>query len=382
MLSLVTAVVMGAAIASSSFVHAEEHHISLQDFKEWAARHGKSYEKKSMEDSAFAQWVKNIGIVEKINNSTSSTWKATVENKFGDISQEEFQKTFLMKQVETKSIVEQIKKKSHSPSSIIRKSGSRRVGEADATTYDWRDFGAVTEVKDQGSVGTCWSFSTIGNIEGQWFLSKDELISLSEEYLVDCDGSYDADLNHADCSVFGGWPYLAYDFVIDTGGVPTEEADPYCAGTGDCYPCMHGPVQYCGPPPYFCDDDRDAMCTETAKYATISSWEYMSNDETELKTKLANVGPLSALLDATNLQFYDSGVWSGQVEDHPFLGCSTEYLNHAILLAGYGTDEATKQDYWLVKNSWGVKWGEEGYFRITRGSGACGINTAVTSSYV
>lgn len=104
-----------------------------------------------------------------------------------------------------------------------------------------------------GSVGTCWAFSAIGNIEGAWYLNNNTLTNLSEEYLVDCDGSHDE--KHADCGVFGGWPYLAYDFVIGVGGggVPTEASYPYCSGTGECYPCMQGPITLCGPPPYYCD---------------------------------------------------------------------------------------------------------------------------------
>ncbi len=99
-------------------------------------------------------------------------------------------------------------------------------------------------------LGTCWAFSTIGNVEGQWALGpQKELVDLSPEYLVDCDGTHDE--KHADCSVFGGWPYLAYEFLINSGGVPSEKSWPYCSGTGNCYPCMLGPVSLCGPPPYY-----------------------------------------------------------------------------------------------------------------------------------
>lgn len=96
-------------------------------------------------------------------------------------------------------------------------------------SWDWVQHGAVTAVKDQGSVGSCWAFSTTGNIEGQAFMASKSLTSLSEEYLVDCDDK--------DCSVFGGWPYLAYQYIMESGGIPTEASYPYCSGVGTCYPC-------------------------------------------------------------------------------------------------------------------------------------------------
>lgn len=351
---------------------------SKQEFEAWALRMGKSYDDENHKDSAFAQWRLNLLTVERINNDSSSTWRATVENRFGDLSLQEYRRLVLMNRKTAKSFEEIAVLKNITHGTTI--GPFRSFQPTVAETFDWRDYGAVTAVKDQGNVGTCWAFSAIGNIEGQWYLSKKELVSLSVEFLVDCDGSFDAEQNHADCSIFGGWPYLAYGFVIDAGGVPTEAADPYCAGSGECYPCMQGPVKYCGPPPYYCDEDRDVTCTSTPKYAKINDWNPIPQDESIIQTSLTETGPLSALMDATNLQFYESGVWSGHLANHPLVGCSTDYLDHAVLLVGYGVDTTTGTDYWTVKNSWGDKWGEDGYFRIVRGTGECGINTAVTTS--
>lgn len=85
------------------------------------------------------------------------------------------------------------------------------------------------------------------------------------------------------------------------------------------------------------------------------------------------------VLSWTELQFYKSGIWTGG-SGGKWVQCSKEYLNHAVLLVGYGQENGT--DYWIVKNTWGTKWGEDGYFRILRGEGTCGINTGVTTSIV
>lgn len=97
-------------------------------------------------------------------------------------------------------------------------------------SFDWRERKVISSVKDQGSVGSCWAFSTVGNIEGQWALSGHPLVSLSAELLVDCDATFDPNKlarcfisnwflflltcsMNTDCGVFGGWPYLAYQYL-------------------------------------------------------------------------------------------------------------------------------------------------------------------------
>jgi len=344
------------------------------EFASWKQKFNRTYKTLVQEKDAFVNWTKNKEIVDRKNTHGSTLWSAEL-GKFADMSFEEFQKKMLM-----------------IPSSsarMPRKTSNKLKGSALKTlpaSFDWRTDGstaAVTSVKDQGTVGSCWAFSTIGNIEGQWALSGKGLTDLSPEFLVDCDGSHDD--QHADCSVFGGWPYLAYGFVIGAGGVPTEAADPYCSGTGDCYPCMNGPISLCGPPPPNCNKTITEQCAYQVPSASISDWSAVSTDEDEIAAALVAQGPLSVLLDASQLQYYKGGVWDGHLDSvSPALGCKPSNLDHAVLLVGYGVDSTTGTDvpFWTVKNSWGTNWGEEGYFRIQRGVGMCGINTAVTTSIV
>jgi len=95
-------------------------------------------------------------------------------------------------------------------------------------------------------------------------------------------------------------------------------------------------------------------------------------DEDEMAAQLVQRGPLSVLIDARLLQFYHSGIYRGWF-------CS-QATDHAVLLTGYGNSGSTP--YWLIKNSWGEKWGENGYFRLLRGKKKCGITTGVTTSCV
>jgi len=131
----------------------------------------------------------------------------------------------------------------------------------------------------------------------------------------------------------------------------------------------------------FSDKEIEEQCPVAEKAAHISDWMQISEDENVIADALVSVGPLSALLDATQLQFYDSGVWTGKIEGSPAASsCRQDSYDHAVLIVGYGSDNGS--DYWTVKNSWSEDWGENGYFRIARGVEACGINGEVTSAIV
>ena len=96
-------------------------------------------------------------------------------------------------------------------------------------------------MKDQGSLGTCWIFSTVGNLEGQKQINGGDLVDLSVEHVLECDSEYDDE--HGDCGMFGGWPFLAMQGIIKRGGIFADADMPYCAAVGygkdgSCMPCM------------------------------------------------------------------------------------------------------------------------------------------------
>jgi cathepsin F len=287
-------------LASSSI------HVVEDNFNSWKLKYNKQYKTKSNEENAIKNWNNNNEIISKINNNSKLSWKAEM-NKFGDLTSDEFKQLILIKDGINPTTIKKDYNINNNYTKVIK--DIKDI----PNSFDWRTAPtpAVTNVKDQGFAGTCWAFSTIGSIEGQFAIAGNELTSLSPEFLVDCDGDSDEVNNHADCSVFGGWPYIAYGYIIERGGLPSEAEWPYCSGNGQCAPCMNGPVSLCGPPPYSCDRTIDEKCkdfTNTKPYASISSWISVSEDEEIIASTLYSQGPLSVLLDASQLQFYKSGI--------------------------------------------------------------------------
>ncbi|ESO96545.1 hypothetical protein LOTGIDRAFT_159961 [Lottia gigantea] len=248
-------------------------------------------------------------------------------------------------------------------------------------SFDWRDKKMVTGVKDQGSVGTCWAFSTVGNIEGQWAMQGHPLSNFSVEQVVDCDGTEDVPDQKADCGVFGGWPFLAYQYIERQGGLESWDDYGYCSGNGKCFVCPAKGYNktLCGPPvPYCLKNESCEAKIDLSKFVPglkVTGWNAISKNETAIAYGLMKTGPLSVALNAEKLQFYKFGIF----EPH---FCDPSLLDHAVLLVGFGTEKTLfgTKDFWWVKNSWGAKWGYHGYFKIKRGAGMCGINTQVTSA--
>nr|AAB70820.2 cysteine protease Mir1 [Zea mays]QIS68540.1 cysteine protease Mir1 [Zea mays] len=209
---------------------------------------------------------------------------------------------------------------------------------------DWRQLGAVTEVKDQQQCGGCWAFSAVAAIEGVNAIATGNLVSLSEQEIIDCDAQ--------DSGCDGGQMENAFRFVIGNGGIDTEADYPFIGTDGTC----------------------DASKEKNEKVATIDGLvEVASNNETALQEAVA-IQPVSVAIDASGraFQHYSSGIFNGP--------CGTS-LDHGVTAVGYGSESG--KDYWIVKNSWSASWGEAGYIRMRRNvprpTGKCGI--AMDASY-
>ncbi|XP_076472387.1 cathepsin L-like [Babylonia areolata] len=372
---VVGVVFLGVAWATKLKAFPEGKREGINLFIAWKREHGKVYRTAEEEQHRLSTFLANLKHINFLNTDHRGEVEFGV-NQFTDMTSAEFRHTVLMTSRPAPL---------HPPDRYMKVD---MPADPLPESFDWtqRSPPVVTPVKDQGSTGTCWAFSTIGNVEGQWSLQNQPLTNLSVEQVTDCDGTQDQKQLRADCGVFGGWPYLAYQYIQKAGGLETWEDYSYCSGLGGekgtCFPCMAPGFNktLCGPPvPYCLKNESCAAKLDPSKFVPglkIADWKAISENETEMAAALMATGPLSIALDATMLQFYRRGVFA------PFVGCSKTALNHAVLLVGWGVEKGLLESkpYWKVKNSWGHKWGQQGYFLIKRGSGECGLNTQVTTA--
>ncbi|GAY52911.1 hypothetical protein WN944_029163 [Citrus x changshan-huyou] len=221
--------------------------------------------------------------------------------------------------------------------------------------FDWREKGAVGPVKDQGSCGSCWSFSTTGALEGANFLATGKLVSLSEQQLVDCDHECDPEEpGSCDSGCNGGLMNSAFEYTLKAGGLMREEDYPY-TGTDRGHACKF---------------DKSKIAASVANFSVVSL------DEDQIAANLVKNGPLAVAINAVYMQTYIGGV------SCPYI-CSRR-LDHGVLLVGYGSAgyapiRLKEKPYWVIKNSWGESWGENGYYKICRGRNVCGVDSMVST---
>jgi len=211
------------------------------------------------------------------------------------------------------------------------------------SALDWRAKGAVTDVKDQASCGSCWSFGAIGSLEGVSYLATKKLVRMSEQQLVDCSrGQKYADNQGCD----GGFSDGGFQWIIDNQGVSTEAEYKYLGQNG------------------YCDPSKKSSGIKLSKFVDVSS-----GSEAALQDAISHVGPVAVAIDASQptFRFYASGVY-----DEPNCKNDVSDLDHSVLAVGYGTENGS--DYWIVKNSWSTHWGDAGYIKMSRNKGnQCGI---------
>lgn len=319
-------------------------HPEWDNFNAFINTYDKHYDETTIQHH-FDNYLNNIRIIAEHGVSGQNT--AHEINKYGDLNPAEFKDAVRQGCYKNQFVSAEDSICDKFVPHLGHGAGSGALG---AATYiadvigsrsflDWRDFGVVSPVKNQGKCGSCWSFSATGALEGAWMLHTGTQISLSEQQLIDCSTSF------GDNGCNGGMMDDAFGYAIEYG-MCTEENDPYEAKEGTC-----------------------TECVVSTHFETC--YDVEPNNEVALLAALHN-GPVSVAIEADQaaFQFYKNGII-----DTPTCGTA---LDHGVLLVGFGTDVVggKSKDYWLVKNSWGADWGEDGYVRIARNTSGVGGNSS------
>ncbi|OQU83038.1 senescence-specific cysteine protease SAG39 [Sorghum bicolor] len=315
---------IGCAVAardlSSSTGYGEEAMTARHE--KWMVEHGRTYKDEAEKARRFQVFKANAAFVDTSNAAAGGKKYHLAINRFADMTHDEF----MARYTGFKPLPATGKKMPGF------KYANVTLSSEDQQAVDWRKKGAVTDVKNQQKCGCCWAFSAVAAIEGMHQINTGELVSLSEQQLVDCSTNG----NNNGCG--GGTMEDAFQYVIGNNGIATEAAYPYTAMQG--------------------------MCQNVQPAVAVRSYQQVPRDDEDALAAAVAGQPVSVAVDANNFQFYKGGVMTAD-------SCGTN-LNHAVTAVGYGTAE-DGTPYWLLKNQWGSTWGEEGYLRLQRGVGACGV---------
>jgi len=294
---------------------------TADQFVDFMSRYNKVYTADEFETrrAIFLDTLKEIDEI----NSRGLTWEAGV-NEWSDLSWEEFQAKFLM---------------APQRCSATDKGNHVMSGNADPA-WDWRDKKVVSAVKNQGSCGSCWAFSSTGAIESQDAIKTGTLKLVSEQQLVDCAKNF----KNMGCR--GGLPSQAFQYVMWAGGIQAGTTYPYTARDGTC------------------KFDVSKVIVKLKDEVNITQ-----GSETELLDAITKTPVSVAYQVSGDFRNYKSGVYdSTQCKSGPM------DVNHAVLAVGYNTTSAGKP-YYIIKNSWGTSFGISGYFWMVRGKNMCGVAT-------
>lgn len=268
-------------------------------------------------------FVENLKVIDERNAVDTAVHGVT---RFSDLTQEEFAGRYL------KALP---KKKPEVPPIGLPKPLTATVDVNWAGVY-------TTPVKNQGYCGSCWAFSATEQIESNYWMSSGDEQILSPQQITSCDATAYG------CN--GGWTEHAYEYVIRAGGIETDAAYPYTSGTagitGSCKANAH----------YY--------AVSIGGYETVSS---SASGETAMANYVAATGPLSVCVDAQTWSSYTGGIVTK---------CGNS-VDHCVQAVGLNTATAGTP-YWIVRNSWGVTWGNAGYIYLEYGANMCDIASDAT----
>ncbi|CAH0561395.1 unnamed protein product [Brassicogethes aeneus] len=304
-----------------AFVAANGYNVK-REWEEFKITYNKKYENSLEENFRFTIFSKNLKNIQKQYSGNKKTWKMTV-NKFSDMTFKEFSRKRNLTPTDTSKI-------KNIP--VFQSRDNIPVPDS----WDWREQGAMNPILDQGFCGACYAFTAAAVLETAYYKLTNEKLRLSVQHIIDCSKEYD----NKGC--VSGLASRAFDFIKDNG-INFWEAYPYTGEQGEC----------------------QAKEENNAPLKVVSYERIPQGDEESLKRAVYLQGAIGVSISVTdNLKQYQGNILHDPV--------CTNHTNHAVALVGYGTEDG--EDYWLLKNTWGKNWGEDGYFKLPRNSdNNCGI---------
>lgn len=213
--------------------------------------------------------------------------------------------------------------------------------------FNWNHTDYLSPVKNQGNCGSCWAFASTNALESFMRSQNYNITRLSEQELVDCSKE-----NHG-CN--GGIMHKAFDFIINNKGLVSNEDYPYKAITKECniYNCSSNSIDKCG----LDHNNSDISSINKVNGSYLKEYEFSVPKSIIDRIISLQISPITIAIDASSIYFryYKSGVIDININE-------TQQLNHAVLLVGYGFDNSGL--YWIIQNSWGTDWGDNGFCKI------------------
>ncbi|XP_037470823.1 ervatamin-B-like [Triticum dicoccoides] len=343
---LVVLVILSTMPLPSSWGAMSDNHdlLMLGRFHRWMSTHNRTYPGAHEELRRFDVYRRNMEYIDAANAGGELGYELG-ENEFTDLTHEEFTARytggkFVMNDDDfvDETIITTLAGDVHEGRETMEDEDSLGLPER----WDWNEQGFVTPAKNQQKCGACWAFATVGAVESQLKRKTGELLDLSEQELLDCDTTQ----KPGGCK--GGNPYRAFLWIKSKGGIMKEAEYSYEAQQGQCR------------------TNKDAT-----RRGLVYRAQLLRSGERFLQEAVYTMGPTVAGIDThdRSLQHFKSGIYKGP--------CGTA-LDHAVLVVGYGVRDGEK--YWVVKNSWGQTFGQNGFFLMSRGAngnaGLCGIGKA------